>query len=167
MTKRGFIALLLVAIAVAGLSAGCGGGDPAVNGNTVKVHYTGTLSDGSEFDSSEGGEPLQFTLGANQMIPGFERAVYGMKVGQSKTVTIPMEEAYGPRNDDLIVEIQRSTLPAGSVPQVGQWLELTDASGRRTPAQIIELGQTTVTVDANHRLAGEALTFEIRMVEIR
>ena len=167
MTKRGFITLLLVAIAVAGLSVGCSSGPAAVNGNTVKVHYTGTLGDGTEFDSSEGGEPLQFTLGTNQMIPGFERAVYGMRVGESKTITIPMEEAYGPRNEDLIIDIQRSNLPEGNTPQVGQWLDLTDSAGRRTRAEIIEVGTTTVTVDANHSLAGEDLTFKIKVVEIR
>ena len=167
MTKRGIVALLLAVIAVAGLSAGCASGDPAVNGNTVKVHYTGTLNDGTEFDSSEGGEPLEFTLGARQMIAGFEDAVYGMRVGESKTVTIPPEEAYGLRNEDMIVEVERSALPAGSDPQVGQSLQLTDSSGRRVTAEIIEVGATTVTVDANHRLAGEDLTFQIRVVEIR
>ena len=167
MTKRGFIALLLAVIAVAGLSVGCGGGDPAVNGSTVKVHYTGTLNDGSVFDSSDGGEPIEFTLGANQMIPGFERAVYGMRAGQSKTFTIPPEEAYGPRREDLVIELQRSALPDGSAPQVGQVLDLTDSSGRRIPAEIIEVGETTVTLDANSPLAGEDLTFEIKVVEVR
>ncbi len=135
-------------------------------GDTVNVHYTGTLDDGSVFDSSLGREPLQFTLGAGQMIPGFEQAVIGMELGETKTVTIPADQAYGPYYDDLVFVIPREQLPAGMEPAVGQKLQSQSATGQVMIVTVTEVSETSVTVDANHELAGEDLTFEIQLVEI-
>ncbi len=163
-------ALLVVALLSGAvlLTNGCNGG-PAIasDGNTVKVHYTGTLADGTTFDTSVGREPLEFTLGAGQMIPGFEAGVRGMQVGQSKTVTIPAGEAYGPHRDDLVLVIQRDQLPAGLDPEVGQQLPMQQASGRTTVVTVTDVAEETITVDANHPLAGKELTFELELVEIR
>ena len=138
----------------------------AGDGDTVSVHYTGTLDDGSQFDSSVGGDPLEFTLGISQMIPGFERAVYGMRVGETKTVTIPAAQAYGPRNETLVTELDLDELPGGTA-EVGQRVEVTFAGGRRGVAVVTEVGETTATVDANSLLAGKDLTFEIELVSVR
>ncbi len=138
----------------------------AGDGDIVSVHYTGTLDDGSQFDSSEGGDPLEFTIGANQMIPGFEAAVYGMRVGETKTVTIPAAQAYGPRNATLVMEVDLKDLPGGSA-QVGQQLQVTFTGGLVRTAVVTEVSETTATADANFRLAGEDLTFEIKLVSVR
>ena len=138
----------------------------AKEGDTVKVHYTGTLEDGSMFDTSEGRDPLEFVLGAGSMIPGFEQAVYGLKVGQSKTVTIPAAEAYGPYDDTLLLIISREQLAAGVDPEVGQQLQMRTTEGRTVTVPVVDVSEETVTVDANHPLAGKDLTFEIELVEI-
>ncbi|MFC1917308.1 peptidylprolyl isomerase [Chloroflexota bacterium] len=138
----------------------------ATDGNAVKVHYTGTLEDGTVFDSSVGREPLEFTLGAGAMIPGFENAVRGMEVGQEKTVTIPAEGAYGPPQPDMIMAFERDKLPEGLNPEVGQQLQMQDQSGGVAVVVITEVTETTITIDANHPLAGKDLTFEIELVEI-
>ena len=138
----------------------------AKDGDAVKVHYTGTLGDGTTFDTSVGSDPLEFTLGEGRMIPGFEQAVYGLKVGQSKTVTIPVEEAYGPHDDELVLVIGREQLPAGVNPEVGQGLQMQTTDGRTVTVPVIEVSEETITVDANHPLAGKDLTFEIELVEI-
>jgi FKBP-type peptidyl-prolyl cis-trans isomerase 2 len=132
----------------------------------VSVHYTGTLGNGTEFDSSVGRDPLQFTIGAGEMIPGFDEAVIGMKLDEVKTVVIPSDEAYGPYRDELVVEFDREELPVGQDWNVGDQVTLQGASGQIIPATVIEVTESTVTVDANHRLAGKDLTFEIRLVEI-
>ncbi|MFC1972305.1 peptidylprolyl isomerase [Chloroflexota bacterium] len=140
----------------------------AKDGDTVKVHYTGTLKDGTVFDSSLARQPLEFTLGANQVIVGFEKVVTGMKVGESRTVTIPTDEAYGQRRDDLIMVVDRGKLPQGLDLQVGRQLRGTNADGTSaTTATIIKVDEQTITVDANHILAGKDLTFEIKLVEIK
>lgn len=139
----------------------------AGDGDTVRVHYTGTLEDGTTFDTSVGGEPLEFTLGAGQMIPGFEEAVYGLKIGESKTVTIPAEEAYGPHRDDLVIVVEWEQLPAGLDPEVGQQLQMQQTDGRTAVVIVTDVSETTITVDANHHLAGKDLTFEIELVEIK
>lgn len=136
-------------------------------GDTVRVHYTGTLEDGTTFDTSVGGEPLEFTLGASQMIPGFEKAVYGLKVEESKTVTIPAEEAYGPHRDDLIIVVEREQLPADLDPNVGQQLTMQQTDGRTAVVIVIDVSETTITVDTNHPLAGKDLIFKIELVEIK
>ena len=139
----------------------------AKDGNTVKVHYTGTLEDGTTFDTSVGREPLEFTLGEGRVIPGFEEVVKGMQVGQSKTVTIPPERAYGLRLDDLVLVIEREQLPENLDPEVGQQLQMQQADARTTVVVVTDVSETTITVDANHPLAGKGLTFEIELVEIK
>jgi peptidylprolyl isomerase len=138
----------------------------AEDGDVVRVHYIGTLDDGTEFDSSWDGDPLEFTLGAGQMIPGFENAVYGMKKGQTKTVTIPPEEAYGPRDEALIMVIDRDKLPAGITLSIGSQIPVTLSNGNQTTAIVTEITETTITLDANFFLAGEYLTFEITSVGV-
>ncbi|MBM3141602.1 MAG: peptidylprolyl isomerase [Chloroflexi bacterium] len=145
---------------------GCGAAQ-AKNGNTVQVDYTGKLADGTVFDTSVGREPLEFTLGAGQLIPGFEKAVLGMKVGEKKTVTIPADEAYGPHRDEQVVELSREELPSDLTPQVGQQLVVTQQDGRQIIVVITEVSDETVTIDANHPLAGKDLTFEIELVKIQ
>jgi len=138
----------------------------AVEGDTVRVHYTGTLDDGTEFDSSIGGEPLEFTLGAGGIISGFENAVYGMSKGQTKTVTIPPEEAYGLHDDELLKEIEREDLPVGAVLQVGEYVTVTFSNGITGSVPIVEITDTTIVLDTNYWLAGEYLTFEITFVGV-
>ena len=137
------------------------------DGNIVKVHYTGKLDDGTIFDTSVEREPLEFTIGAGQMIPGFEGAVRGMQVGQVKTVTIPAEEAYGPHNEDMVLVVERDKLPENLNPVVGQRLEKQQENGNTAVLVVIDFSDTTITLDANHPLAGKALTFEIELLEIR
>jgi peptidylprolyl isomerase len=133
-------------------------------GDTVQVHYKGTLADGSVFDSSEGRDPLQFTLGAGQVIPGFEKAVEGMQVGERKTITIPADEAYGQRSERAMLQVPREQLPAEIEPQVGLQLVMQRADGQQIPVVVAEVTETHVTIDANHPLAGHDLTFEIELV---
>ena len=145
--------------------AGCG--EKVVEpGDYIKVHYTGTLDDGSVFDSSEGREPLEFTAGAGQMITGFDAAVIGMKVGEVKTVTIPAEDAYGPYDDNLLLVFSKDELPEGLDPKIGDQIPLSGSDGRVMNAPVVDVTETAITVDANHRLAGKDLTFEIELVEI-
>jgi len=139
----------------------------ANDGDTVKVHYKGTLEDGTVFDTSRGREPLEFTLGGGTIIPGFEEAVKGMQVGQTKTVTIPAEEAYGPHRDELVMVIERDKLPEGLNPAIGQQLQMQQADGRTAVVVVTDVSETTITIDANHPLAGKDLTFEIELVEIK
>ncbi len=136
------------------------------NGDKVKVHYKGTLKDGSVFDSSEGREPLGFTVGAGEMIAGFDKAVVGMKMGQTKTVTIPFMEAYGPYRDDMKLEVSKDQLPPGMSPKVGDQLQMRQRDGRPIPVTVTTVSTKSITVDANHPLAGKDLTFEIRLVEV-
>lgn len=138
----------------------------AKQGDTVHVHYTGRLDDGSVFDSSEGRDPLEFTLGQGRVIPGFEKAVEGLAVGDSTEARIPTEEAYGPRSDQLVMDIPRSQLPDGMEPEVGQHLEMRTQDGQAVPVKVTETTEDTVQVDANHPLAGEALTFKLELVKI-
>ena len=135
-------------------------------GDTVKVHYTGSLGNGTVFDSSVGREPLEFTLGQGQMIQGFEKAVLGMSVGESKTVTIPSAEAYGPYRDDLVAVIDKDNLPPDWEPEVGIQYSFTQPDGGVILATVTEITDSTVTIDANHRLVGKDLTFEIELVDI-
>jgi len=168
VVKNSHIVLAVILLLGAILIPGCKAGDAAQaeNGDVVQVHYTGKLADGTVFDSSVGREPLEFTLGAGQMIPGFEQAVLGMKVGESKTVTIPANEAYGPRLDDLIAEVLRERLPSDLTPEVGQQLGMNRPDGGVSIVTITGVSDNTVTIDANHPLAGEDLTFEIELVKI-
>lgn len=185
MNKLGTISLLLVCFSL--ILAGCGTqpAEPvtppssptlspeetaaveAKHGDTVEVHYTGTLEDGTVFDSSLEREPLEFTLGEGKMIPGFEEAVRGMQVGQSKTVTITADKAYGPHRDDRILLIKREQLPEDLNPEVGQRLQMRQTEGPTIPVIVTEVFETAIVVDANHPLAGKDLTFEIELLEIK
>jgi FKBP-type peptidyl-prolyl cis-trans isomerase 2 len=136
------------------------------NGDTVRVHYTGKFSDGKVFDSSLEREPLQFTLGTGSMIPGFEKAVNGMELGETKTVTIPAGEAYGPRNENLVMEVHRDQLPEGMSPSVGDRLQVQDAHGHTTVVTVCKTTDSAIFIDANHEMAGKDLTFEIELVEV-
>ena len=132
----------------------------------VKVHYTGKLTDGEVFDSSLERDPLEFTVGAGQMIKGFDEAVNGMELNEKKTVTIPSGEAYGDRNDQLIQEVPKNDLPADMKPEVGQTLVATNQDGQQTHVLVTGVEDATITIDANHPLAGKDLVFEIELVEI-
>ncbi len=136
------------------------------SGDTVKVHYTGQLNDGSVFDSSLQREPLEFTMGSGQLIPGFEKAIEGLEVGDSTTANIPAAEAYGEPNPQMIVEVTADQLPAEMEPQVGMQLQLNQPDGQAIPVQITGIEDDKVTLDANHPLAGQDLTFQIEVVEI-
>jgi peptidylprolyl isomerase len=138
----------------------------AKDGDKVKVNYSGKLTDGTEFDSSEGHAPLEFTIGENEVIPGFENAVIGMSPGQSKTITVASEQAYGPRQKDLMVEVDRKDVPADLTLEIGARLEVTQEDGDVFMVTVSELSETSVTLDANHPLAGEDLVFEINLLEI-
>ena len=138
----------------------------AESGNTVKVHYTGTLSDGTAFDSSRGSDPLEVTLGSGSVIAGFEQALMGMSVGESKTVTIGAAEAYGEHHADRVHEVEREKMPDDIDLRVGVILEAVGAGGVPLPVQIAGLTETMVMLDFNHPLAGQDLTFELELVEI-
>ncbi len=138
----------------------------AKNGDTVKVHYTGKLDDGTEFDTSAGREPLEFTLGSRQVIEGFEKGVIGMEVNETKTFTIPSEEAYGPYHKELALEVPVDQFPPTIKPEVGQQLQLTQPNGQPINVTVTEVTESMVTLDANHPLAGKDLTFDIQLVEI-
>jgi peptidylprolyl isomerase len=137
----------------------------AQNGNRVKVHYTGKLDDGSVFDSSEGREPLEFTVGEGQVIPGFEQGVVGMEPGDSKTLNIPSDEAYGPRRPEGVFEIERSEIPPTIPLQEGMRLQA-NQGGRTVELMVVEIDESKVTLDGNHPLAGRDLTFDIQLVEV-
>lgn len=135
-------------------------------GDTVAVHYTGSLGNGTVFDSSAGREPLRFVLGEGRVIRGFEQATLGMSVGEFRTVVIPADEAYGPYLDELVVAKTWSELPPNWEPQPGDQLPRTQADGRVIYATVVEVTEDGVILDENHRLAGKDLTFEIELVEI-
>lgn len=134
-------------------------------GDTVHVHYTGTLADGIEFDSSRGREPLAFTLGSGQVVPGFDAAVDGMTVGERKTVTIPVAQAYGASRPELRLTVPRDQLPAEMAIEVGMRLQVGRA-GESFPVRVAEVHDAHVVLDANHPLAGQDLTFALELVKI-
>lgn len=138
----------------------------ATTGNTVRVHYRGTLDDGTEFDSSAGRDPLEFTLGGGQVIPGFENAIMGMSEGDTKTVTIPPDEAYGQANPGMVHEVPRSEIPANIPIHEGAMLSAADGQGNQMQLTVVEATDETVKLDANHPLAGKALTFELTLDSI-
>ncbi|AOS84492.1 peptidylprolyl isomerase [Chlorobaculum limnaeum] len=135
-------------------------------GDKVLVHYTGTYDDGTVFDSSVERGPLEVTIGAGMVIPGFDRALVDMEPGQKKTVNIPVDEAYGQRAEELIAEIKRDQIPADIPLEIGQQLQLSLADGGEAIVMIVDLNDTTVTLDANHPMAGLDLNFELELVEI-
>ncbi|MBN9482313.1 MAG: peptidylprolyl isomerase [Bacteroidetes bacterium 43-93] len=136
------------------------------SGDTVNVHYHGKLTDGSTFDSSEGREPLQFTVGTGQVIKGFDDALIDMTIGEKKTVQIPVDNAYGQRNEDMIMEYPKSDFPADMQPVVGLELHMSDNAGNVFPVVIADVKEDVVLLDANHPLAGQDLIFEIELVSI-
>lgn len=136
------------------------------DGNTVKVHYTGTLEDGSVFDSSVSREPLEFTIGQGQLIPGFEKAVLGLNVGESVKTNIPATEAYGEHKEEMTITVPSDQLPGDMDVEVGMQLQLNQPDGQAIPVAITKVEEDQVTLDANHPLAGKDLTFEIELVEV-
>ena len=136
------------------------------NGDTVRVHYHGKLTDGTTFDSSEGREPLEFSVGGGQVIKGFDDALVDMKVGEKKTVNIPVDQAYGVHNDDMMMEYPLSEFPPDMHPAVGMELHMSDNQGNVFPVVIAEVLENSVVLDANHPLAGQDLVFEIELVSI-
>lgn len=135
-------------------------------GKTVKIHYTGTLDDGSQFDSSVGRDPLEFEMGAGMVIPGFENGVADMEVGEKKNIHIPAAEAYGERREDLVMQFERSQLPDSLEPQIGMMLQMQGPQGQPVPVTITGVEEEAVTIDANHQLAGQNLNFELELIEI-
>ncbi len=140
---------------------------PAEKGNTVKVHYIGTLTDETIFDSSRQREPIEFEVGAGQMIAGFDSAVQGMKVGETKKVEISSAEAYGPVNEEAMIKVAQDQLPEGMNPEIGMQLEATQQDGTTQILVVAEVLKNEVVLDANHPLAGKDLIFDIEMVEIK
>lgn len=138
----------------------------AKSGDTVKVHYTGTLNNGQVFDSSKSREPLQFTIGTGMVIPGFDAAVTGLSPGETVTSTIPNAEAYGPYQKEMVAEIEKQNIPADFDLEVGQRLEMQVPSGEAMSVTITDIKGDMVTLDGNHPLAGQDLTFELELVEI-
>ena len=135
-------------------------------GDTIKVHYTGSLADGTVFDSSRKREPLEFQIGSGSLIPGFENGVIGMAVGDTKTVTIPDHEGYGPKKEDLVIKVKRENLPDNISPEIGQTLQISQPDGHPFGVTVTGADETSLTLDANHPLAGETLLFELELVEI-
>lgn len=138
----------------------------ASEGNKVSFHYTGTLNDGTTFDSSAGREPLQFEMGAGQIIPGLEKEMVGMTVGEKRRITVPASDAYGPHRPEAVQTVDRGAIPPEIELKEGLELQATDPSGRPLRLKVLEVGDEEVTLDANHPLAGEDLTFEVEIVEI-
>jgi FKBP-type peptidyl-prolyl cis-trans isomerase 2 len=138
----------------------------AKTGDTVKIHFTGKLDDGTVFGSTAERGALEFKLGEGQIIPGVEKAVEGMNVGESKTVKVVPEEAYGQRIAELVQEVKRDEFPKGVEPKVGQRFEVPQEEGQRMGVRVVEVSESSVTLDANHPLAGRDLTFELELLEI-
>jgi|Deesub1362A_J573_1020465.scaffolds.fasta_scaffold18801_2 FKBP-type peptidyl-prolyl cis-trans isomerase 2 len=138
----------------------------AKEGDTVRVHYSGFLEDGTVFDSSLERDPLEFTIGSGMLIPGFEEAVLGMDEGETKTVQISAEDAYGPRREELVITISKEQIPPDIDPVTGQELQVRTPNGMVTNVLVTDVTDDTVTLDANHPLAGKDLIFEIKLVEI-
>lgn len=136
------------------------------DGDTVRVHYTGTLQDGTEFDSSHGRDPLEFTVGEGEVIQGFEEMVLGLDEGESTEATLPPEEAYGERSEERLIEVETDQLPDDIEPEIGMQLEIETPQGGRARVRITEIGDDVVTLDGNHPLAGRELTFELEVVDI-
>jgi peptidylprolyl isomerase len=138
----------------------------AKSGDTVKVYYTGKLEDGTLFDSSSEGNPLVFEIGAGRVIAGFEQAVTGMAPGETRTEMIPAEQAYGPRREEMALVMARSRIPKGLELKIGQVLQVRGPEGEHTRVTVTAVSDSTVTLDANHPLAGKNLSFEIELLEI-
>ncbi|HHP7243636.1 MAG TPA: FKBP-type peptidyl-prolyl cis-trans isomerase [Elainellaceae cyanobacterium] len=138
----------------------------AKQGDTVKVHYTGKLEDGTVFDSSQDRNPLEFSIGDGGLIPGFETAVIGMNPGDSKTAQIPSTQAYGPHHPDMVIAVEKEKMPDDISVELGQQLFIRQENGQPIPVTVTEVSNGSVTLDANHPLAGKDLTFDIQLLEI-
>lgn len=138
----------------------------AKQGDTVHVHYTGRLDDGTVFDSSKGKSPLAFVLGTGHVIPGFEKAVEGMSVGDEVSTKIPPEDAYGLRSDELVLDVPADKFPDSGAPSVGDQFEMSTPDGQKLPVTVTAVADETVQIDANHPLAGKPLNFDLELVEI-
>ncbi|OLY93301.1 peptidylprolyl isomerase [Cnuella takakiae] len=136
------------------------------NGDKVRVHYHGKLRSGETFDSSEGREPLEFTVGGGQVIPGFDQGVMGMSVGDKRTVEIDVQNAYGEKSSEMIIEFPKNQFPEDMNPEVGMQLMMNNGQGQQFPVTIAEVKEESVMLDANHPLAGQELVFDIELVEI-
>jgi len=139
----------------------------AKDGDTVKVHYTGKLEDGTVFDSSEGRPPFEFKIGDKKVIPGFEKGVIGMEVGESRNIKIPMKEAYGEKRDELTQQISRSQIPPDLKPEIGQRLQMQQPDGQPFEVTVSAMDDESITIDANHPLAGQDLQFDIKLEDIK
>ena len=135
-------------------------------GDVVRVHYTGKLTTGEEFDSSVGREPLEFTVGAGMMIKGFDDAMPGMAIGEKKTISISPDEAYGEKSEDAIIEFPKENVPADMKIEQGMSFELSNQDGSRFPVVVVDVKDDVIVLDANHTLAGKELVFDIELVEI-
>lgn len=135
-------------------------------GDTVRVHYSGKMTNGQTFDSSEGHDPLEFTVGSGMVIQGFDNGVLDMQEGEKKTIEIPVGKAYGPRDEKLIIDFPKENIPPDMKPEEGMQLQLTNADGQAFPVVVRTVGEKTVQLDANHPLAGEDLIFDIELVAI-
>jgi peptidylprolyl isomerase len=136
------------------------------SGDVVRVHYTGTLLDGTQFDSSVGRAPLEFTVGAGQMIAGFDAGVLGMAIGEKKTIQIDPDHGYGQKDPNAIIEFPSSNIPEGMTVEVGQKLNLQNQYGQPVPVVVMEVKEDVIIMDANHFLAGQDLLFDVEIVEI-
>lgn len=136
------------------------------NGDTIQVHYHGTLTSGEIFDSSKGRAPLEFEVGSGMVIPGFDNGVLGMTVGEKKTIHIPFMEAYGPKQAELIVEFPKAQFPPDLNPQIGMALTMNNGQGQQFQVIVVEVKEEVVVLDANHALAGQDLTFDLELVNI-
>ncbi|MEN6513391.1 peptidylprolyl isomerase [Methanoculleus sp.] len=168
---HGILLLIAGVLAVLVVSSGCTVSEDTAakveSGDTVEVHYTGTFENGTVFDSSAGREPLVFTVGSGRVVPGFEAGVLGMRAGETKTVHVPADQAYGPHREDLVFVADPAGIPGGENLTAGDQVGITLASGQMLPGRVTGVSPGAVTIDANHRLAGEDLTFTVSLVEIR
>lgn len=140
---------------------------PAKNGDTVKVHYDGRLTDGTKFDSSEGRQPLEFEVGSGKVIKGFDDGVKGMSVGEKRTISIPADDAYGQKQEEMIIPFERKNFPPDIEPEVGMTLNMHSEDGNALPVVIAEVNPDTIILDANHPLAGKDLIFDIELVDVK
>ncbi|WP_082223054.1 peptidylprolyl isomerase [Methanoculleus sp. MH98A] len=168
MRERHAYGILLLIACVLALCSGCIAGEEVrvKSGDTVLVHYTGTLENGTVFDSSAGREPLRFTVGKGEVITGFDEGVVGMQVGEEKTLHIPADRAYGPHREDLVIVLDSAEIAGKENLTVGDQVGIPLENGQVLPATVVAVSADAVTIDANHRLAGEDLTFNVSLVEI-
>lgn len=138
----------------------------ARNGDRVKVHYTGKLWDGRILGSTENNQPVEFTIGSGQIVPGIEKGIIGMEVGERKTITIAPEDGFGPRREELVVDVNRSELPENMEPAIGQRVRMRQDDGQNIDLMITDMAEDTITLDANHPLAGRMLLFDLELVAI-